>query len=59
MKKHKELSALLVFFLCLILLFANGCQADHEDQLTDYLNNPDYPQDYWETSTPSAGVKAC
>jgi len=44
---------MLGFLLSLILILSN-CSSSQTDLLTDYLNNPDYPQDYWKTSTPSA-----
>jgi len=53
MEKKDILSALSLSLLCLMLLFAYGCHTE-ESKLTDFLNNSDYPQDYWQTSTPSA-----
>ncbi len=67
MTKCNTFLALLLFSLCLILLLSNCTPVPIArnspipestitpiNKLTDYLNNPDYPHDYWETSTPSA-----
>ncbi|MBP8084100.1 MAG: serine hydrolase [Spirochaetes bacterium] len=53
MKIYKRLSVLFLFPLFLFFLSLNCSDASQTDQLTDYLNDSDYPQDYWKTSTPS------
>jgi CubicO group peptidase (beta-lactamase class C family) len=59
MKQHTKLSALSVVSLSLILLLCNCApipiaRISPIHTLTDYLNNQDYPHDFWETSTPLA-----
>jgi CubicO group peptidase (beta-lactamase class C family) len=50
MTKRKKSLALLLFPLLLLL---SNC-GEPTEVLTDYLNNPRYPYNYWQTSTPSA-----
>jgi len=54
MKRNMKLSALLMSFLSIMLLVSSCSEVSPPDQLTNYLNDSDYPQDYWTTSTPSA-----
>lgn len=53
MKRNKKF-AFFVFLLSLTLFVGSCSDSSPRDILTDYLNDPDYPQDYWVTSTPSA-----
>jgi len=53
MKRNKKF-AFFVFLLSLTLFVSSCSDSSPRNILTDYLNDPDYPQDYWVTSTPSA-----